>query len=185
MEFFEGFFRTLGTKTGFLPLPPTLDVQSASVHANNSNSQKNTLQLPNPHTLQDTVDVPPQKLLVYPEQRVQPKKQKQCILRKLLRMATHHSLCTTNVEIPKSKGIHYVEQIQHSNTPAGTLLTEDQCPMLGANCHKGVVFQTMKSFVCAQNASLQITETTTNVTFLQIYLIILICRRWSYSLHPI
>ena len=35
-------------------------------------------------------------------------------------------------------------------------------------CHKGVVFQTIKSSVCAQGASLQTTEKTANKAFLYI-----------------
>ena len=54
---------------------------------------------------------------------------------------------------------------------SGTLIDplpyEDQCPTLGANCHKGVVLQKIKSSVCAQGASLQ-TEKTTNEAFLDI-----------------
>ena len=45
MEIFIGlFFRSLGTKIGLLHLAPTLNILSASVHANNAaNSQKNPL----------------------------------------------------------------------------------------------------------------------------------------------
>ena len=39
-------------------------------------------------------------------------------------------------------------------------------PTLGANCHKGAVFQTTKSNVNAQGASLQTTEKTSNEAFL-------------------
>ena len=99
-------------------------------------------------------------------------------------MVTHLELYITNAEIPVPKGIHDVEQIRHSITATETLSTEDQCPTLATNCHEGVVLQTIKSFICAQGASLQRTETTNNETFLEIYLTILICRRWSYSLHP-
>ena len=35
-------------------------------------------------------------------------------------------------------------------------------------CHKGVVFWTIKSIVCAQGTSLQTTEETTNEAFLYI-----------------
>ena len=45
-------------------------------------------------------------------------------------------------------------------------------------CCKGLVFQTIKSFVCAQGASLQTTEKAMYETFLDIYLANLICRRW-------
>ena len=65
----------------------------------------------------------------------------QHILRKLLITVTHQ-LSLHTVEISVSKGIHYIELIRHSNTTTstGTLPDEDQCPTLGANCCKGVVF---------------------------------------------
>ena len=44
-------------------------------------------------------------------------------------------------------------------------------------CCKGVVFQTITSFVRTQGTSLQTTEKTVNDTFLDIYLVNLICRR--------
>ena len=54
---------------GILLLPPTLDVQSASVGANNSKFQEeSTVQLQTTFTLQDTADVPPQMPLVNLEQ---------------------------------------------------------------------------------------------------------------------
>ena len=94
-------------------------------------------------------------------EKASPNWQIQCVLRKPLITVTHQSPLHT-AEIPVSKGIHYVEQIRHSNrtTSTGTLPDEDLCPTLGANCHKGVICWTIKSFICAQGTSLQMTETT-------------------------
>ena len=58
--------------------------------------------------------------------------------------------------------------LNRSGTLTDLLPCEDQCPTLGASCHKGVVFQTIKSSVHAQNISLQMTEKTTNEAFLDI-----------------
>ena len=55
-----------------------------------------------------------------------------------------------------------------SGTLIDSLPYEHQCPTLGANSHKGVVFQTIKSSVHAQGTSLQTTEKTTNEAFLNI-----------------
>ena len=71
MEFFIGLFCTsTGVKVGLLYLPPTLNILSGSVHANNAaNSQKNPLFhfQNNPLTRQDTAITPPQMLHVTPE----------------------------------------------------------------------------------------------------------------------
>ena len=55
--------------------------------------------------------------------------------------------------------------MNRSGTLTEPLPYEDQHITLGANCHKGVVFQTTKSDVCVQDASLQ-TERTSNEAFL-------------------
>ena len=52
--------------------------------------------------------------------------------------------------------------MNRSGTLTDSLSYDDQCPTLGANCHKGVVFQTIKSNVCVQGASLQTIEKTSN-----------------------
>ena len=68
VKFFSGLSRSLGTKTGILLPTPTLDVQSASVHANNSKfPEESTIQHRTTFTLQDTADAPPQMLLDNPE----------------------------------------------------------------------------------------------------------------------
>ena len=94
--------------------------------------------------------------------KASPKKWKWHILRKPLGMATQQSTPHL-VEIPIPKGIHHVEQIWHSITATGQeyCQTEEQCPTLGTNCHKGVVFQTIKSFIHALGIYLQMTEATT------------------------
>ena len=60
--------------------------------------------------------------------------------------------------------------LNRSGTLIDLLSYEDQHPTLGTNCHKGVVFQTMKSSVHVQDASLQTTEKTTNEAFLNIFI---------------
>ena len=55
-------------------------------------------------------------------------------------------------------------------TPTESLPTEDYCPTLGANCHKGVVFQTIKSVVHTQGASLQTTKKTSSEAFLNSFI---------------
>ena len=58
--------------------------------------------------------------------------------------------------------------LHRSGTLIGSPPYEDPYPTLGANCHKGVVFQAIKSSAHAQGASLQTTEKTTNGAFLNI-----------------
>ena len=68
MEFFSALSRSLGTKTGILLPTPTLDVQSASVHANSSKfPEESTVQHRTMFTLQDTANAPPQMPLNNPE----------------------------------------------------------------------------------------------------------------------
>ena len=56
--------------------------------------------------------------------------------------------------------------LNRSGTLIDPLPYEDQCPTLGTNCCMGMVFQTTKSNVHAQGASLQTTEKTSNEAFL-------------------
>ena len=68
MEFISGLSRSLGTKTGILLPTPTLDVQSASVRANNSKfPEESTIQHQTTFSLQDTANAPPQMPLDNPE----------------------------------------------------------------------------------------------------------------------
>ena len=61
IEFFLGLSRSQGTKNRILLPSPTLDVQSASVHANYSKfPEESTIQHRTKFTLQDTADTPPQ-----------------------------------------------------------------------------------------------------------------------------
>ena len=67
-EFFSGLSRSQGTKTGILLPSPTLDLQSASVHANNSKfPEESTIQHWTMFTLQGPADAPPQMVLDNPE----------------------------------------------------------------------------------------------------------------------
>ena len=59
-------FRSLGTRNGLQPLPPTVDVQSASANSQKKLQFKPQIQ----HTLQDTANAPPHMLLVNPEHAV-------------------------------------------------------------------------------------------------------------------
>ena len=61
------------------------------------------------------------------------------------------------------KGIHNVEQIWHSTTTE-MAVKEEQCHALGANCHTGVFFRTIKSLVHALGVNPQMTESTINST---------------------
>ena len=68
VEFFLGLSRSQGTKNGILLPSPTLDIQSASVCANNSKfPEESTIQHQTMFTLQDTADAPPQMLLDNPK----------------------------------------------------------------------------------------------------------------------
>ena len=68
IEFFSGLSRSQGTKNGILLPSPTLDIQSASVHANNSQfPEESTIKHQTTFTLQDTADAPPQMPLDNPE----------------------------------------------------------------------------------------------------------------------
>ena len=68
IEFFSGLSRSQGTKNGILLPTPTLDVQSASVHANNSKfPEESTIQHHTMFTLQDTANASPQMLLDNPK----------------------------------------------------------------------------------------------------------------------
>ena len=58
--------------------------------------------------------------------------------------------------------------LNRSGTLIDPLPYEDQHPTLGANCCKGVVFQTIKSSVHAQGTSVQTTQKTTNEALLNI-----------------
>ena len=90
-----------------------------------------------------------------------PNKQKQHILGKLLWMVTRQPTLHL-IDIPVPKGIHNVEQIWHSITSHQLEHCQQKISTpIGANCHKGVVFQTIKSFVHALSVSLQMTEATT------------------------
>ena len=96
VEFFKGLLRSLGTKSGLWPLPPTLDVQSASVRGKSKFPEETTVQLTNPASSSGyswctsmhaacqtwTCSLYTSNLL----KLVPPEKQKQHILRKLLRM---------------------------------------------------------------------------------------------------
>ena len=67
VEIFIDLSRSQGTKDEILLPSPTLEVQSASVHATNSKvPEESTNQHQTTFTLQDTADTPPQMLLVNP-----------------------------------------------------------------------------------------------------------------------
>ena len=68
------------------------------------------------------------------------------------------------MDIPKSSGIHCVEQIRHSPRKSQQTTEDPQCPTLGANCHMGVFSGTIKSLVHALGTSSSMTEPTTNST---------------------
>ena len=68
IEIFIDLSRSQGTKNGILLPSPTLDIQSASVHATNSKFlEESTIQHQTTCTLQDTANAPPQMLLDNPE----------------------------------------------------------------------------------------------------------------------
>ena len=68
MDYFKGLSRSLGTKIGILLFPPTLDVQSASVHTYFIKfPEESTVQPQTMFTLQDTANAPSQMLLDIPE----------------------------------------------------------------------------------------------------------------------
>ena len=116
-EFFLGLSRSQGTKNGILLPSPTLDIQSASVHANNSKFlEESTIQHGTMFTPQDTANAPPQMPLNNPECT----SSKSSLLEKVSQNGLH--TCTGKVThqltpygSPKSSGIHCVEQIRHSS----------------------------------------------------------------------
>ena len=68
VEIFIDLSRSQGTKDEILLPSPTLDIQSASVHATNSKfPEESTTQHQTTFTLQDTADAPPQMPLDNPE----------------------------------------------------------------------------------------------------------------------
>ena len=68
IEIFTDLSRSQGTKNEILLPSPTLNIQSASVHATNSKfPEESTIQHWTMFTLQDTADAPPQMLLDNPE----------------------------------------------------------------------------------------------------------------------
>ena len=67
-------------------------------------------------------------------------------------------------DIPKSSGIHCVEQIRHSPIKSQQTTEESQCPTLGANCHTGVFSGTIKSLVLALCTGSSMTEPTIKST---------------------
>ena len=146
-------FWSLGTKNGLQLLPPTFDIQSASVHAKSKFPREYTVQLTNPADSSMYAACQSGTCTQYMSnllKKASPKKWKLHVLGKPLRMATRQSTLHL-VDIPVPKGIHHIEQIWHSIIAIGQeyCQTEEQCPTLGTNCHKGVVFQTIKSFVHA------------------------------------
>ena len=170
MEFFSGLFRSLGTKTGILLPTPTLDVQSASVHADNSKfPEESTVQHRTTFTLQDTANAPPQMPLYNPEftsdmssllEKALQNGLNMHILENSLKMVTHQA---TPCRCPNTPGILIIEQIRHSSKMSQHV-TEERCPMLGTNCHTGVFSGTIKSLVHALGAHSSMTESTINST---------------------
>ena len=108
--------RSQGTKDEILLPSPTLDVQSASVHATNSKfPEESTIQHQTTFTLQDTADAPPQMPLDNPEftlyasslpEKVLQNRQNGHILKKSLEVVTHQVTPHGN---PRTNGIHCVE----------------------------------------------------------------------------
>ena len=99
VEFFISLSRSQGTKNGILLPSPTLDVQSASVCANNSKFlEESTIQHRTTFTLQDTANALPQMLLDNPEftssmssllKKVLQNSPNTHVLEKSLKMVTH------------------------------------------------------------------------------------------------
>ena len=104
VEFFSDLPSSLGTKNGILLPTPTLDVQSASVHNNNSSKfpEKSTVQHQTMFTLQDTTDTPPQMLLHNPEFTSN--------MSSLLKKASQNGL---NTHVPKKS----LKMVNHQATP--------------------------------------------------------------------
>ena len=138
MEFFKGLSRSLGTKIGILLLPPTLDVQSVSVHANNSKFPKeSTVQHIKPAnssrysrctstnaTCQSRITPSNMGNLL---KKASPNWPIQHILRKPLITTTHQSTLHL-IDIPAPNGIHHIEQIRHSNTTTRKLPQKNNTP---------------------------------------------------------
>ena len=106
IEIFIDLSRSQGTKDGILLASPTLDVQSASVHATNSKfPEESTIQHQTTFTLQDTADAPTQMPLDNPEFTA--------YMSSLLKKASQNSLNTNVLE--KS-----LEVVTHQATPYGS-----------------------------------------------------------------
>ena len=109
VEFFKGLFRSLGTKTRLLTLPPTLNVQSALVHANNSKFPKESTSTPKSTYSSGHSRWPPQMPLVYSEQTVQPWE-------------------PTQVSITKEAETVHNQETTRSSSSSGTLLNQCRNP---------------------------------------------------------
>ena len=82
-----------------------------------------------------------------------------------------------------SNGVLYIEQIRHSSRML-QLTTEEQCPILSANCGTGVFSGTIKSLVHALGANCSMTKPTSTQLYMHLLRksTFMIFRRWSYSL---
>ena len=106
IEIFIDLSRSQGTKNEILQPSPTLDIQSASVHAINSKfPEESTIQHWTMFTPQDTADAPPQMLLDNPEFTT--------YVSSLLEKALQNSL---NAHILKKS----LEVVTHQETPYGS-----------------------------------------------------------------
>ena len=106
VEIFIDLSRSQGTKNGILLPSPTLDIQSASVHATISKfPEESTTQHQTMFILKDTADAPPQMPLDNPESTT--------YMSSLLEKALQNGL---NTHIPKKS----LKVVTHQVTPYGS-----------------------------------------------------------------
>ena len=171
MKFFQGLSRSLGTKTGILLLPPTLDIQSATVHAYYSQfPEESTVQHLTMATLQDTANTPPQMLLDNPGYTIHMSSvlkkalqngPKAHVPEKSLEMDTHQAT-PHHVDVPVPNGIHCIEQIRYPNLYV-TTCHRRMMPHIGCQLLHRDVFGKLSLFH-ALGANSSMTEPTINST---------------------